>query len=314
VSDTQSPSRDYRQEVTDKIISLLEEGVAPWQKPWDATGMTMMPMNPTTLKPYRGGNALYLMIRAIEKDYDDPRWATYKQSQDNKWQVRKGEKGTQIEYWEKKAPTDKGEAPEDGQEDSEPTKSRWIHRVYTVFNARQIDGIPAFSPKRHTPFEAVEAGETILANSGAAIHHDQAARAYYSRLSDDIHLPKREYFKDGAGYYGTALHELAHWSGHPSRLDRPTLNESYSFGDTHYAQEELRAELTSLFLAAERGIPHDPDRHAAYVASWIKSLKDDKNEIFRAAHDASEAADYLLALERGLSHDPKLISPPALSL
>jgi hypothetical protein len=90
----------------------------------------------------------------------------------------------------------------------------------------------------------------------------------------------------------------AHWSGHPSRLDRATLNESYRFGDISYAKEELRAELASVFLAAERGIPHDPEQHATYVSSWISVLKQDKNEIFRAAHDASRAADFLLALER----------------
>jgi hypothetical protein len=96
----------------------------------------------------------------------------------------------------------------------------------------------------------------------------------------------------------TALHEAAHSSGHPSRLNRATLNESYRFGDISYAKEELRAELASVFLAAESGIPHDPEQHAAYVGSWIKTLREDKNEIFRAAHDASRAADFLLARKR----------------
>jgi hypothetical protein len=100
----------------------------------------------------------------------------------------------------------------------------------------------------------------------------------------------------------------AHYSGHPSRLNRSTLSESYRFGDISYAKEELRAELASLFLAAERGIPHDPAQHAAYVSSWIRVLKQDKNEIFRAAHDASRAADFLLAFERDRSIADKGIS------
>ena len=108
----------------------------------------------------------------------------------------------------------------------------------------------------------------------------------------------KEAFKDAPGYHGTALHELAHWTGHPTRLNRATLNESYRFGDINYAKEELRPELASVFLAAERGIPHDPAQHAAYVGSWVKALKEDKNEIFRAAHDASAATDFLLSLER----------------
>src|SRR6202008_604833 len=142
------------------------------------------------------------------------------------------------------------------------------------------------------------AGEDILRNSGARISHDQGDRAFYNRASDSIHLPPKEAFASAPGYYGTALHELAHWTGHPSRLNRSTLNESYRFGDSNYAKEELRAELASVFLAAERGIPHDPAQHAAYVGSWIKTLREDKNEIFRAAHDASAATDFLLSLER----------------
>ena len=107
----------------------------------------------------------------------------------------------------------------------------------------------------------------------------------------------------------------AHWTGHPSRLDRPTLNASYQFGDTNYAKEELRAELASVFLAAERGIPHKPEQHAAYVGSWIKALRQDKNEIFRAAHDASAATDYLLALERDRSiAEESLAAGPAFGL
>ncbi|MFO0365205.1 MAG: zincin-like metallopeptidase domain-containing protein [Acidobacteriota bacterium] len=154
-------------------------------------------------------------------------------------------------------------------------------------------------PKQRTEWEIAESGESILHNSGAKIIHDQNDRAFYSRSTDNIHLPPGTAFKTAAHYYGTALHELAHWSGHPDRLNRQTLNESYRFGDPNYAKEELRAELTSVFLAAERGIPHNPEQHAAYVQSWIKSLSEDKNEIFRAAKDAHRAADYLLDLERG---------------
>ena len=180
-------------------------------------------------------------------------------------------------------------------------EQRLIHRIYTVFNARQIDGIPAHTPKEVKPFEAVEAGERILNSSGARISHDQADRAFYNRQSDSIHLPPKDTFKDSGAYYGTALHELAHWTGHPERLNRSTLTDSYRFGDQNYAKEELRAELASVFIAAEKGIPHDPQSHAAYVGSWIQALKQDKHEIFRAAHDASKATDFLLGLERDTS-------------
>ncbi len=295
--------RDFRQEVTDRIISMLEKGVAPWQKPWNPGEAGMgMPKNPTTDRHYRGGNALHLMATAIQRGYNDPRWMTYKQAADQGWQVRRGEKGTQIEFWEvksaEKASPD-GDPGNGNQRNGRDT--RLIHRVYTVFNAKQIEGVPEYQPNRPTPFEVVNTGEKILENSGAKINHDQGDKAFYDRASDSIHLPPKEAFKDAAGYYGTALHELAHWTGHPSRLDRPTLNASYRFGDTNYAREELRAELASVFLAAERGIPHDPEQHAAYVGSWVKALRQDKNEIFRAAHDASAATDFVLALERDRS-------------
>jgi antirestriction protein ArdC len=305
-----SSSRDFRQEVTDSIVQLMEKGVAPWQKPWEpGSGSLAIPFNPTSERAYRGGNAIHLMATALQKGYEDPRWMTYKQAADQGWQVRKGEKGTQIEFWEKK-PVEREDqmAGTPGSKNSvNGDKSRFIHRVYTVFNATQIDNatkidhVPAYSPVKRSEFEAVHAGEQILANSGAKIVHDQADRAFYSRSRDAIHLPAKDTFKDVTGYYGTALHELGHWTGHPSRLNRGTLNESYRFGDLNYAKEELRAELASVFLAAERGIPHNPEQHAAYVGSWIKALKEDKNEIFRAAHDASVAADFLLTLERDRS-------------
>src|SRR6059036_3179810 len=286
---------DLRREVTDSIISALEKGVAPWQRPWQS-GAFEMPMNPTSGKPYRGGNAVHLMVVGMRRGYEDPRWLTYHQAQENEWQVRRGEKGTQIEFWQ--FPDVRPSPHEESREDApDSRRDHVLYRVYTVFNASQIDGIPVHSPRVRQEWETLDAGEAILRNSGARISHDQAERAFYDRLSDSIHLPPRAAFKTPGDYFGTALHELAHWSGAPQRLNRETLNESYRFGDLNYAKEELRAELASVFLMAERGIPHNPDSHAAYLGSWLQVLRDDKHEIFRAARDAHRAADLLLALE-----------------
>ena len=209
----------------------------------------------------------------------------------------------------------------DGRSDASPAdsnnagaaKSQFIHRVYTVFNAQQIDGIPLHVPKQHTTFEAVQAGEQILSNSGANIAHDRSG--FLQPFARRNPSAPKDAFKEAAGYYA-ALHELAHWTGHPSRLDRSTLTESYRFGDVNYAKEELRAELASVFLSAQRGIPHDPEQHAAYINSWIGALRRDKSEIFRAAHDASKATDFILALEHdrsigeeALAGEPILASP-----
>lgn len=307
-AETQPEKRDFRREVTDSIIRMLEQGVAPWQKPWDA-GALQTPFNPNSGRPYRGGNAVHLMAVGLKRGFADPRWMTYRQAAENGWQVRKGEKGTQIEFWEfaRSEPSQgagETESKPGGAADPGAAKSdasRPLHRIYTVFNGEQIDGIPKYTRKVHTAFEVAQAGEQILRNSGATLAHDQNARAFYDRASDSIHLPPKEAFRDAAGYYGTALHELAHWTGHPARLNRATLTDSYRFGDVNYAKEELRAEIASIFIAAEKGIPHDPASHASYVGSWIKALSDDKHEIFRAAQDASKAADYVLALERDKS-------------
>ena len=240
----QPGARDFRQEVTNDIIRLLEQGVAPWQKPWQPGAASLgMPMNPTTSKTYRGGNALHLMARGLRKGYSDPRWMTYRQAAEGGWQVRQGEKGTQIEFWEVKSAADRtrphrpddrdeGRSSADGGTDRD--KTRLVHRVYTVFNAKQMDGIPTYAPKQHTPFEAVEAGEQILENSGAQVVHDQADRAYYNRAQDRIHLPPKEAFKDAAGYYGTALHELAHNAAAwimPSRSAAPVGVRPNRFGN-----------------------------------------------------------------------------------
>src|SRR5258708_17878107 len=220
--------RDFRQEVTDRIVNMLEAGVAPWQKPWESGRASVgMPMNPTTDKPYRGGNAIHLMATGLQKGYEDPRWMTYKQAADHGWQVRKGEKGTQIEFWEVK-PAQSEVSPNDSTGSSNDRNgpdgrdTRLVHRVYTVFNAKQIEGMPEYQPKRPTPFEVVNSAEKILDNSGAKITHDQADQAFYNRASDSIHLPPKDAFKDAAAYYGTGLHEHAHWTSHPPQPESPT--------------------------------------------------------------------------------------------
>jgi antirestriction protein ArdC len=296
--------RDLRQEVTDQIIRALEQGTAPWQKPWQS-GALELPFNPVSGKSYRGGNVVQLMVVASSKGYDDPRWVTYRQAQENDWQVRRGEKGTHVEFWQFPNRT----AKPDGDSKDDPGKAEhesFIYRAYTVFNAKQLDGIPAHAPKVRPEWEVLESAEAILRCSGARISCDQSNQAFYNRRTDSIHLPPREAFKTATNFYGTALHELCHWSGTPDRLNRETLNESYRFGDPNYAREELRAELASVFLMAERGIPHNPERHASYLNSWLEALRNDKHEIFRAARDAHKAADLLLQLELHQSLDKAL--------
>lgn len=283
--------RDYRQELTDKIIGALEAGTAPWQKPWSGIE-PMMPYNPVSGTVYRGGNVIALMMQ----EYADPRWCTYKQAEAQGWQVRKGARSTLIEFWKFH-----GEEEREDAETGEKTKvrvalERPIVRFANVFNVAQMDNVPALTAGERTfGWEPLEMAERILSQSGVPVFHDQLDRAFYTVARDEIHLPPQETFGDAMRYYGTALHELGHATGHPTRLDRKLGN---AFGSEDYAKEELRAEMASLFLANRLGVPFDVGQHAAYVGSWIRVLKEDKNELFRAAREAEQITEYVIGLGR----------------
>lgn len=294
-----SDKKPFHETIAEKLIQQLREGTAPWQKPWEPGGAgANMPINPTTGNRYRGINALQLMSEGRE----DQRWLTYKQAAAIDAQVRGGEKGTQIQYWkftDEQTRTDSAGRPildPRGEPIKESVKLE-RPRVFfaTVFNAEQIDGMPLPAPRKEKTWNAVERAEQILQASGAIIHNGEQDRAFYRYATDAIHLPGKERFQSAANYYATALHELSHWTGHESRLSR---DMKHPFGSEGYAKEELRAEIASMILGDALGIGHAPDQHAAYVGSWIKVLKDDPLEIFRAAADAEKIQDYLLGLDQ----------------
>jgi antirestriction protein ArdC/phage/plasmid primase-like uncharacterized protein len=291
------PKKPFSETVADKLIEQLKEGTAPWQKPWEpGQPGAFLPTNPTTGKRYRGINAIQLMSQGRS----DPRWMTYKQATAMGAQVRKGEKGTPIQYW--KFSDEQIKTDDDGKPvlyaQGEPVKqSVKLERprvfMATVFNAEQIDGLAPLLARQQRDWTAVERAEHILQASGAVIRHGEQNRAFYKLATDSIHLPGKDQFPTADNYYAVALHELGHWSGHASRLDRDL---SHPFGSQGYAKEELRAEIASMILGDELGIGHDPGQHAAYVGSWIKALQDDPLEIFRAAADAEKIQDYVLGL------------------
>jgi putative DNA primase/helicase len=288
----------FHEQVAEKLIEQLRQGTAPWQRPWEpGEAASLLPINPTTGKRYRGINAIQLMSQGRV----DQRWLTYKQAAAAGAQVRKGEHGTAIQYWkfsEEHTRTDESGKPVlDAQ--GKPVKAEVRlerPRVFfaTVFNAEQIDGLPPMQRREQT-WDAVERAEAILLASGAVIQHGGQNRAFYRLRTDSIHLPDKGQFPSADNYYATALHELGHWTGHPSRLGRDL---AHPFGSEGYAKEELRAEIASMILGDELGIGHDPGQHAAYVSTWINVLRDDPLEIFRAAADAEKIHGYVLALEQ----------------
>ena len=294
---TMDAKKPFHEVVAEKLIEQLKQGTAPWQMPWKAgDGGGMMPFNPTTGKRYKGINAIHL----LSQGRDDQRWLTFNQAKAAGAQVRKGEKSTSIQYWkfeEEQTKRDENNKPVlDGKGDPVKVRVR-LERpkmfMANVFNAEQIDGLPLYQKPVQT-WNALERAETILQASGADIRHG-GDRAYYRPSTDNIQLPDKAQFPSADNYYATALHELGHWTGHGSRLDRDL---SHPFGSEGYAKEELRAEIASMILGDELGIGHDPGQHASYVQSWIKALQNDPLEIFRAASDAEKIQTFVLGLEQ----------------
>ena len=292
---------DYVDQVAGAIIKQLQEGTAPWQKPWKP-GERFMPYNPTTGNEYRGANALWLMSQSESKSFGDARWMTYRQAQEQDAQVTKGQKGTAIQYWKWQGlePVKDASGKPVLDQEGEPVRRMVRYerpRVWSavVFNAQQIDGLPP-APDRPAmaEWQRHEKAEAIMANSGVPVLHAPGDRAFYRLSEDKIVLPERGQFASADRYYATALHELGHATGHPSRLAR---DMAHPFGSEGYAREELRAEIGSMMLGEQLGIGHDPSQHVAYVGSWIKALQQDPREVFRAAADAEKITKMVRSFE-----------------
>lgn len=292
-----TPRADVYARVTDRIIADLEKGVRPWLKPWsggNTDGRIQRPLRHNGT-PYRGINILMLWSEAVEKGYAANSWMTFKQAQELKAHVRKGEKGALVVFADRFTKTETNDAGEDIERDIPFMKG------YTVFNVEQIDGLPERyyakpEPASREPLRLIENAELFFAATGAAIRHG-GNLAYYAELTDVIQLPIPEAFRDAESYAATKAHELTHWTKHPSRLDRGF--GAKRFGDTGYAREELVAELGAAFLCAELGITPEPrEDHAAYLGHWLNVVREDKRAIFSAAAQAQRAVDYLAGLQQ----------------
>lgn len=276
---------DLHQTITDRIISALETAKASdWKCPWHRTGGGL-PQNAKTGKPYRGINVLSLWCADQSAGYGDSRWATYKQWSELGAQVRKGERSSIVVFYK-----DYEATSEDGE-----AERRMVAKASFAFNAAQVDGAPAAEAIPSGGFEPHAQAEQVIRDTGARIDHG-GATACYIPSADRIQMPDRNRFASAEGYYGTAFHELGHWTGAKHRLDRDL---SGRFKSQSYAAEELVAELTAAFVAAGLGMASEPHtQSASYIASWISLLKDDKKALFTAAAAASKAADFLTGVAR----------------
>lgn len=268
-------------QITERIIALLEQGTIPWHKPWKAR--TGLPRNLLTKKPYRGINVFLLLTMS----YESPYWLTFRQALQLGGSVRKGEKSCPVVFWKQTTIADK--------ESGEPQKIPLL-RYYHVFNVAQCDGLKMATEPMETSVNGLAQPEEIVAHmpQRPEIKHGMA-RAFYSPREDYVGLPVRERFEQAEGYYATLFHELVHATGHESRLNRATITEKAGFGSNPYCKEELIAEMGAAFLCghaeiAERTI----DNSAAYLHGWLEQLRSDKTLIVQAAAQAQKAADFIL--------------------
>jgi antirestriction protein ArdC len=280
--------RDIYEDVSARIIAELQRGAAPWIKPWSATAGQNVPQNAVTNRPYSGCNVILLWL-ARDRGWATPRFITFKQTQEAGGHVRKGEHGTKV-YFVKQLRVPDGEGEE--------AESRLVPlmREYSVFNVAQTENLPESivhgKPARvRNPDTRGDLADEFLHSTKADIREGHG-EAYYAQGADFISLPRFEAFKGADHFYNVAFHELTHWTGHKSRLDRDL---KHRFGERAYAAEELVAELGAAFLAAEFSFDGDV-RNAGYIASWIDLLKADKRAFFTACNRASKAADYLRGL------------------
>ncbi len=296
---------EYRQRMAESFARVLEEKGLDWKKEWGGPG-GQSPRNGVTKACYRGSNAFYLSLVSLVNGYDDPRWVTMVQIMDQKgtyhpkekWHLKAGTEATYVEYWfpfdvkRKKALTweEHEEELKNGRNETEFVLSA---RYTAVFNASQVEGMPELSAPKMPDVSPDELLAKLSKNMGVSILNDGGDRAFYSPSEDRIHLPLPEIFHSEYAYNSTALHELAHATGHSSRLNRSLVG---LFGTPEYAYEELVAEITSALMGADLSKGAESEHlknHKAYVQSWISAIRNKPEMLTKAIKEAQTAACFM---------------------
>lgn len=280
-------AQDLYAKVTDRIVALLEAGTVPWQKDWAQHPGDGIPCNAVTNRPYSGINVLLYWISGSQ-GYSRPRYLTYKQALAAGGQVRKGEHGEKVYLF-----SPHNIKVKDKKTGKEEDKSIPIIREYTVFNVEQCDNLPE-NIINGKPAPVLQQDERIaladeFVKATGADFREGKGKPCYVPSKDFITVPSFKNFRNKEGFYGSVFHELGHWTGHKTRLDRDLKSR---FDKQAYAMEELVAELTAAFLLAEFGLNYEHN-NAAYLASWIEVLKSDKKAIISVCGKANQAAQYL---------------------
>lgn len=268
---------DIYEEVTAQIVAALEQGVTPWIRPWKNGAPQDTPHNAVSGREYNGINLFLLSL----SPYQSQGWLTYKQATELGGNVRKGERGTTIVFWQfvKKE--------EDGKVKTIP-----FAKAYRVFNVEQCENLDESKVKVAEPAVVGKTSANELAERVGAFVAHGGNKAFYSYTTDRIGIPSFEHFESEDGYNATLAHELVHWTGHRSRCNRQF---GARFGDNAYAFEELVAEIGAAFTCAKLGIELKRLRHESYISAWLDVLKQDKRAIFTAASKAKEATEFLFS-------------------
>jgi antirestriction protein ArdC len=286
-----SSHRSVYQIVTEQVIRQLESGVAPWRKPW----RTDVPMSLASLKPYRGLNVLLLASQGYASRY----WLTFNQAAKLGGHVKKGEHGTIVSFWK---------IGEYEKKDTGEKRDSFLLRYYRVFNLEQTEGIAEKLglDKPETRVPSIETCEQIVATMPQRPRMEDSNAAWYRPLTDTVGMPHKQKFESAESYYATLFHELAHSTGHPSRVGREGIENFNSFASDSYSKEELVAEMSSAFLCGVSGIsPAVIGQSAAYLQSWISKLKGDSRFLISAASAAQKASDFILDKSRASNLMPE---------
>ena len=281
---------DIYERITAQIIEAIEAGAGSYRMPWHVTNADVFaPVNAAADRRYRGINVLVLWAAAQHHGFASGFWATYRQWQELGAQVRKGEKATPVVFWTVPE-SDRGESTDEAGAEKEKPSRGIFARGYSVFNSDQVDGYTRPERPVLPESERIAAAEKCFSAVGATVRHGGGV-ACYNPAEDLIYIPEFSSFRDAACYYSTLGHEATHWTGAPHRLNRDTPSR---FGSEGYAMEELVAELGAAFLCTTLGIANEPrPDHAAYIASWLDVLRQNKRAIFTAASQAQKAVDWM---------------------
>lgn len=295
-------SNDIFQAVTDRIIAGLEQGVVPWQNPI-REGYPMMPSNLVSGKAYSGSNALLLSMN----DYSVPFYATFNQIKNLGGKVKEGELSTEIIFWDIRVTNKVTKEPISQDVYLALPKDQKLNylvrpygRFYSIFNVAQTDGLEIPKPMRELPLnQKMELCEqTVIGYSNKPEITFKPGIACYIPSLDEVRMSELNAYKDSESFYATLYHELAHSTGHHTRLNRVGVTEPVEFGSQNYSREELVAEITASFLCAHTQIENKViNNSVAYLNSWISKLSDDKYLIVKAASEAQKA--YNLITQKG---------------